>query len=257
MIPSNDIVKWAIDHQWPTRDQVEQDLLLSQAMCEISNNELLGSELVLRGGTAFHKLFLPRPLRYSEDLDYVRISSGGIGDVMKRLTLLGTDLGYKVNTKMGVFPKVLWRTTAESGLPLKIKIEINTFERSPSLPLTTLHHEVDTAWYSSSANIKVFQAEELVATKIRALYQRSKGRDLFDFWLALTVLNLDTEKIIAAFEPYHPEATSATQMINNLEAKLTDRSFLEDLNNLVVRNDLDYDPNIAGKLIIDEILTRL
>lgn len=257
MIPSSDIVRWAVDHQWPTRDQVEQDLLLSQAMCEISNDELLRAELALRGGTAFHKLFLPHPLRYSEDLDYVRTSTGGIGDIMKHLTSLGKELGYQVNTKMGVYPKVLWKTIAESGLPLKIKIEINTFERSPSLPLTVLHHTVDVAWYSSSAEIQVFQVEELVATKIRALYQRSKGRDLFDFWLALDLLGLDPEKIIAAFNPYRPENTSSIQMINNLEAKLDDRAFLEDINSLIIRNDLDYDPEVAGRLVIEKILSHL
>lgn len=257
MIPSNDIVRWALDHQWPTRDQVEQDLLLSQAMCEISNDELLGAELALRGGTAFHKLFLPQPLRYSEDLDYVRMSTGGIGDIMKRLTKLGKDLGYQVNTKMGVYPKVLWKTTSESGLPLKIKIEINAFERSPSLPLVAMPHAIDVAWCSSKAEIQVFQAEELVATKIRALYQRSKGRDLFDFWLALDLLGLDPEQIIAAFDPYRPENTSAIQMIDNLEAKLNDRAFLEDINSLIVKNDLGYDPDVAGKLIIEKILSRL
>lgn len=257
MIPSNDIARWAINHQWPTRDQVEQDFLLSQAMCEISNDELLGEELTLRGGTAFHKLYLPKPLRYSEDLDYVRISSGGIGDIMKRLTSLGRELGYQVNTKMGLFPKVLWKTTSESGLLLKIKIEINTFERSPSLPLVTKHHSVDATWYSSSANIKVFQVEELVATKIRALYQRSKGRDLFDLWLALDLLKLNPNRITAAFDPYRPENTSSIQMINNLEAKLSDRAFLEDISSLIVRNDLEYDPKAAGELVIKKILSRL
>lgn len=257
MIPSNDIVRWSVDHQWPTRDQVEQDLLLSQAMCEISNDELLGTELALRGGTAFHKLFLPQPLRYSEDLDYVRMSTGGIGDIMKKLTALGRELGYQVNTKMGVYPKVLWKTTSEAGLPLRIKIEINTFERSPSLPLVSIPHAVDVAWYSSSAGIQVFQAEELVATKIRALYQRSKGRDLFDFWLALDLLGLDPEQIIAAFDPYRPENTTSIQMISNLETKLNDRAFLEDINSLVVKNDLGYNPDVAGRLVIEKILARL
>jgi len=52
-------------------------------------------------------MFLPEPLRYSEDLDYVRTTAGGIGNVMKRLTALGRELGYKVNTKMSKYPKVI------------------------------------------------------------------------------------------------------------------------------------------------------
>ncbi|MDR0500267.1 MAG: nucleotidyl transferase AbiEii/AbiGii toxin family protein [Coriobacteriales bacterium] len=86
MIPASDITKWGTTHLWPTREQLEQDLLLSQAICVIAKDELLDAELVLRGGTAFHKFFLQRPYRYSEDLDYVRTSSGAIGGIMKRLT---------------------------------------------------------------------------------------------------------------------------------------------------------------------------
>jgi len=57
MIPASDITKWSVDHPWSTRDQIEQDFLLSQAICEIANDFLLGNELIIRGGTAFHKLF--------------------------------------------------------------------------------------------------------------------------------------------------------------------------------------------------------
>ena len=60
MIYTNDITQWGVNHPWATRDDIEQDLLLSQAICEIANDPLLGKELVLRGGTAFHKLFLPK-----------------------------------------------------------------------------------------------------------------------------------------------------------------------------------------------------
>ena len=98
-------------------NQIERDLLLSQAMIEIANDDLLGEELVLRGGTAFHKLFLPEPYRYSEDLDFVRTTSGGLGEVMKGLTALGGELGFDARTKMGKFPKIYWRFAFEDGRP--------------------------------------------------------------------------------------------------------------------------------------------
>ena len=257
MIPASDITKWGVDHPWSTREQIEQDFLLSQAICEIANDQLLGSELLLRGGTAFHKLFLPKPLRYSEDLDYVRSSAGGIGDIMKRLTLLGRELGYNTSTKMGVYPKVYWKASAESGVPLRIKIEINTYERSPALPPTDIKHRVVAECYSSEALVKTFQVEELVATKIRALYQRSKGRDLFDLWLALEFVNLDPKRIINAFEPYRPEGTSSKQMIKNLEFKLANTQFITDTNNLVVSREIDYNPIIAGEQVVNNLLNQL
>lgn len=51
MIPRDAIVEWGVDHPWPEFDQIEQDLLLPRVMIEISNDEVLGEELALRGGT--------------------------------------------------------------------------------------------------------------------------------------------------------------------------------------------------------------
>ena len=90
MIPFDAVTAWGVDRPWPTREQVEQDLLLSRAICAIANDAYLGQELVLRGGTAFHKLVLPSPLRYSEDLDYVRRTAGGIAELTQSLTRLGS-----------------------------------------------------------------------------------------------------------------------------------------------------------------------
>mgnify|MGYP001101695672 CR=1 FL=1 len=60
MMRRSDITQWGVEHPWQNENQIEQDLLLSMAMVEIANDPLLGSELVLRGGTAFHKLFPSR-----------------------------------------------------------------------------------------------------------------------------------------------------------------------------------------------------
>ena len=117
----------------------------------------MGEELALRGGTAFHKLFMVKPYRYSEDLDYVRTTEGGVGDIMTRLTELGTDLGFNVKTRFGKYPKVIWRFTSESGIPAKIKIEINTFERSPMYGFDYIEHEVQSSYYSGKASVKTFQ----------------------------------------------------------------------------------------------------
>lgn len=68
MIPADAITAWSVTHPWPTREQVEQDLLLSRAICAIARDDYLGDELVFRGGTALHKLHLDPPVRYSEDL---------------------------------------------------------------------------------------------------------------------------------------------------------------------------------------------
>ena len=257
MIRRSDIVQWGVAHPWQNENQIEQDLLLSRAMVEIANDPLLGRELVLRGGTAFHKLFLPKPYRYSEDLDFVRTTGGGIGEVMKRLTMLGDELGFEVRTKMGKYPKVMWRFAFTDGVPGKIKLEINTFERSPMMELTTRRHAVESPFYSGAADIPTFQPEELVATKLRALYQRKKGRDLYDLWLALTVLRLDPERIAAAYPAYRPEGVSGEDVEKNLRLKLADPEFRTDVGVMIRMDAPAYDPDVVGELVAAELLSRI
>ena len=257
MIPASDITKWGVNHPWSTRDQIEQDFLLSQAICEIANDPLLGDELIIRGGTAFHKLFLRKPYRYSEDLDYVRSSAGGIGPIMKQLVAIGDRFGFVTSSSLAKYPKVLWKGTSESGQPLRIKIEINTYERTPALPTITMHYAVNAEYYSSQSIVKTFQTEELIATKIRAMYQRSKGRDLFDIWLSLKMLALDQRVTIDAFETYRPNGMTAGLAIKNLEKKLESRQFLDDLYGLAILREADYDPKQAGEVVIEKLLRLL
>ena len=257
MIPANVITSWGETHHWSSREQIEQDFLLTQAICEIANNRILGQELVIRGGTAFHKLYLPNAFRYSEDLDYVRSSEGGIGHILDQLTQLGMKLGFKANTKIGKYPKVYWKGISESGSPIKIKIEINTYERKPAMPLIKIRHTSEVGSYSSIADVRAYQTDELMATKIRALYQRDKGRDLFDIWLALDFLKLDPAKIIDAFRVYRPDGFTAVRAIENLNEKLKNERFLSDLDKLSVPNEINYRPDIAVAMVIDKLLCLL
>jgi predicted transcriptional regulator of viral defense system len=257
MIPLDAVTGWAVEHPWPTPVQVEQDLLLSRALCEIATDPYLGAELVFRGGTALHKLHLPRPYRYSEDLDYVRASGTGISEVTRALTALGERLGYTVGTRIGEHPKVYWRGSSAQGIPLRIKIEVNTHERSPALPHLRMGHRVASPWWTGHAEVLTFQPTELVATKIRALYQRSKGRDLFDLWLALQIAEIPPSDILGAFGPYRPNGLTAGVAIANLRAKLADRGFRADIDPLLVERPPDYDIDTAARLVTDVLLTRL
>ena len=72
MIERDFIVAWRQNAPWPSDAQVEQDLVLSRALVEIFNLPLLSRAFAFRGGTALHKLFLPKPARYSEDIDLVQ-----------------------------------------------------------------------------------------------------------------------------------------------------------------------------------------
>ena len=259
MIPTNDITAWAHLAPWPSPDQVEQDLLLSQLICLIAADDYLGDELVLRGGTCFHKLYLHPARRYSEDLDYVRATAGGIGKVARAISDIGASLGYDVRTKVSAQPKVYLRYIAESGTTRKIKVEVNTHERSPATSTVRVPYTVTSNWWSGQADVHTFSPAELVATKIRALYQRRKGRDLYDKWLALTdpSLALTGQQLLAAFDPYRPDGLTAKAAINTLHDHLSHDDFRTDTNNLIAGGPTGYDIDLAAQLIINNVLSHL
>lgn len=255
MIPARHIRAWSRVAPWLTDEQVEQDLVLSRLIIEITNHPVLGEELVFRGGTCLHKVVLPEPLRYSEDLDYVRATHGPIGPLLDAIREVADRLGMDVNTDVGSYPKARLRAPFESGSGLmRVKIEINTYETSPARPHRRAAYGVESGWWSGSAEVLTFQPEELVATKLRALFQRKKGRDLFDLWLALTVLGLDPAEIVACFDPYRPDGYTAVRARQGLEDHLGDAGFRSDLLPLLREVPGAYDLDAAGAIVGDALL---
>ena len=249
MITQADIAHWQQRIPWPTLEQVEQDLVLSRLIVEIANHPLLGNELVFRGGTCLHKLWLDRPWRYSEDLDYVRRSAGGIGNVFDAIRDIASAVGFdQVRTDVRQHPKVRLESTFVNGNRMRIKIEMNTFERSPARPTTTKRHDVDSPWFAGHADVSTFVLEELAATKIRALFQRKKGRDLFDLWLAVEQAGVPPEKIAACFGTYRPNGWTQNRAIANLDAKLEDREFAQDLSLLLPVWPADYNVHAGAEV---------
>ena len=167
---------------------------------------MLRDALRIRGGTALNKLHFPAPLRYSEDIDLARTSAGPIGPTLNRLrVVLEPWLGRAQFDQSPVAPKFRFRVEAEDagGVPIRLKIEINTreieaFDGSVALPL-----KVDNPWFSGEAAIPTFSREEMLATKLHALLQRDKGRDLYDLAHALEVFeDLDADRIVEMFGRY-------------------------------------------------------
>ena len=240
MIPAQNIVAWGNAVPWADQRQVEQDLIIGRALVDIFSDEVLRDALRIRGGTALNKLHFPAPLRYSEDFDLVRTSAGPIGSILDRLrVILEPWLGRAQFDQSPVAPKFRFRVEAEdgSGVPIRLKIEINTreiqaFDGSASLPL-----EIENPWFSGKADISVFSREEMLATKLRALLQRDKGRDLYDLAHALEVFeDLNVDRIIEMFARYlglSGQTISRAQAQERMFAKLANPRFLLDIRPLL------------------------
>ena len=73
MIPQAYLTAWSAKAPWPVLRQVEQDLMISRALCDLFNAPALRGKVAFRGGTAINNLLFPQPLRYSEDIDLVQM----------------------------------------------------------------------------------------------------------------------------------------------------------------------------------------
>jgi predicted nucleotidyltransferase component of viral defense system len=118
---------------------------------------------------------------------------------------------------------------ADPSTELKLKVEINTREHESLYGIKGYPFEVDSSWYKAKTDIASFEPEELFGTKLRALLQRRKNRDLFDLYEGLRQLSIDSSKLITCFEYYLAlESASITRanaeqrMLEKLRRSLTD-----------------------------------
>lgn len=259
MIPIAHIEEWRDQTPWQESYQVEQDLLISRMLIAMYNDDFLSQKLAFRGGTALHKLYFDPALRYSEDIDMVQLDTEPIGPVMKRIDETIDFFDQKRATVIrGHGAKAVYKyTSEESSIPLKIKIEINCQEHHPYFPLVDYDHVMDNPYFNGKASLKTYQLNELLGSKLRALYQRNKGRDLFDLYKARELSEYDRTKMINAFHHYMElsgvKAPTAKQLANNLALKIQDIAFRNDMKGLI-RTGNDYDIDQAYEWFITEII---
>jgi len=262
MIPTADILAWRAEHPWVSNAQVEQDLIICRAVIELFSLPVLREQLAFRGGTALHKLFLKPATRYSEDIDLVQMTAGAIGQVMDGVhQALDSWLSVPRWEQTEGNVALTYRVTSEIApiVPLRLKIEINTREHFTVLGLVEQTLAVDTRWFAGQSPIPTFAVDELLGTKMRALYQRRKGRDLFDLWLGLTQGGANPATVVDVFCKYvAAEGNSITRVEfeQNLTQKMQHAGFLSDLPPLL-RSGIAYDAMEAHRLIEQELLARL
>ncbi len=240
MIPAQNVVAWGAVVPWSDQRQVEQDLIIGRALVEIFSDDMLRDAVRVRGGTALNKLHFPKPMRYSEDIDLVRTTGGPIGPILDRLrVVLEPWLGRAQFDQSPVAPKFRFRVDAEdgSGVPIRLKVEINTREIQAFDDPASLSLRIENPWFSGEASISTFSREEMLATKLRALLQREQGRDLYDLAHALEVFqDLNIATLIEMFGRYlalSGQTVSRAQAQERMFAKLANPCFLLDVRPLL------------------------
>lgn len=246
MLPKAYIDQWKINSPWRQDEFVEQDLILSRLLTELYLSNIITDNLAFRGGTALHKLFLESPYRYSEDLDFVQIKAGNIGTILTELRKIIRQIipGIPKYKKSKSNNTLIYSYDAENppNPKMRIKIEINTREHFTVEGIKKLKSECKSDWFTGSADVSTFSSEELLATKLRALYQRRKGRDLFDLWIARK-LNPDFEKTVKILKAYLDNENlriTKKEFLDNLSKKTEDPIFQKDIS-VLVRDSSSYD----------------
>jgi predicted nucleotidyltransferase component of viral defense system len=262
MIPRDYITAWRAEVPWVQDIQVEQDLVISRALVELFANPVLANALAFRGGTALYKLYIKPAARYSEDIDLVQMRAEPAGPVMEALrSILDPWLGpprWKQTEGRVTF---VYRFSSEDTPPIgmRLKVETNTREHFAVHGFKHVPFAVSSRWFEGQCEIPTYALDELLGTKMRALYQRKKSRDLFDLATALEQTDVDPSRIVETFLAYMDHGghrITRTLYDQNIQNKLTDPQFTTDISPLLA-SGYAWNMTEAAKLITEALIERL
>lgn len=118
---------------------------------------------------------------------------------------------------------------------------------------------VNSEWFHSSTNIVTYQLEELMGTKLRALYQRRKGRDLFDLWYTAEKTHINVDQVIRIFFHYckhNEEIITRAMFEQSMYLKKQHNDFQSDILPLLIP-EINWDflkaTSVVEKLYIEKL----
>ncbi len=255
MIDRASIMAWNEHVPWSDPAMVEQDLIISRALVSIYSDDFLSKQLAFRGGTALHKLHLSPQARYSEDIDLVQINSGPIKPILLRLGEVLSWMPDKVIKPKRFNNTMLFRMQSEIPpvQPIRLKVEINCYEHFSVLGFQKMPFAVENSWFSGKCELTTYTLDELLGTKLRALYQRKKGRDLFDLQVAIDRAEINVARIMHCYNKYMEfvvgKSPTYKQFVANMEQKMQDPEFLDDTDILLREGAPHFEPRRAYETI--------
>jgi predicted nucleotidyltransferase component of viral defense system len=262
VIPHDYITAWRAEAPWVQDFQVEQDLVISRALVEIFSHPLLHESLAVRGGTALYKLHLKPAARYSEDIDLVQTEAKPAGSMMEAVRgILDPWLGKPKWKQTEGRVTFVYRFDSEDAppIPLRLKVETNTREHFSVYGLKQVPFSVTSRWFEGSCQIQSYEFNELLATKLRALYQRKQGRDLFDLAIALKDPHVDPIRIVTAFSEYmdrEGHRVTRAQFEENFALKMRDPQFTVDISPLLAAGH-EWDAGAAASVVSSRLIELL
>lgn len=164
-------------------------------------------KMALKGGTGIRKLFIEN-YRFSDDLDFTLLEvwdkdalqtaiRDSIVQVRDESGIQFEDDISIIETRSGFRATAKFRIINRSAIaPITIKLDITdpSNERIllPIQQRSIFHHFSD----SLEASVISYSLEEIMAEKIRSLFQRTRPRDLYDIWKLSGDVNCEQIKSI-------------------------------------------------------------
>ena len=186
MIPSTEIRERAREYGVP-ETTVERDYAQNWLLKYLSS-----INMVLKGGTGIRKIYI-KNYRFSDDLDFTLLEMIN-ADTLAKLTeeavveakeesgvTFGSEIRIEENLN-GFVVTIYFQILRSSGTPLKIKLDLTSHEKErillPVENRNILHPYSDKCQFQ----IKAYSLEEIMAEKMRSLFERIRPRDLYDVW---------------------------------------------------------------------------
>jgi predicted nucleotidyltransferase component of viral defense system len=262
VIPRDYITSWRAQAPWVQDIQVEQDLVICRALVELFSNSVLAQSLALRGGTALYKLYIKPAARYSEDIDLVQMRAEPAGPVMEAVrAVLDPWLGQPRWKQTEGRVTFVYRFSSEDrpSIGMRLKVETNTREHFAVHGFKHVPFEVSSRWFEGKCQIPTYEFDELLGTKMRALYQRKKSRDLFDLATALGHADVDPRRVVEGFLAYMEHGghrITRALYEQNIQQKLTDPQFTADISPLLA-NGYAWNMTEAAQQVTEALIQQV
>lgn len=137
----------------------------------------------------------------------------------------------------------------------------SSIERQAYDPIRSQPYRVANPWFTGEAAIPTFSLEDLLATKLRALLQRNKGRDLIDLAHSLLIFHgLDVRRLVDLHGRYlaaSGHAVSRAQAEQRMFEKLDSRNFMADVRPLLATDAAAVFDAAAAKAAFTEVFDRI
>lgn len=247
-LTENEVARWGRSIQIGSLRLAEQDYRLVELIDRINEDEFLADRLVFKGGTALNKLYFEDSARLSVDLDFnVLGTRDSVQDERAEMRRRLIGVLHDQDPEFDTYHEHSWEMLRVVGRyqPLageadeKIKIECSTVERFPITETVQKPLELPDG---TTASVKTLPIDELIATKVRALYGRRKGRDVYDLMQARPLL--ETPELLRKMAIYYFYRSQIVYDPELIEGAMTDesqvRGFRQDIGPFL-RADVDFD----------------